>query len=83
LPTSDALRQKWRLSGVAQSGGAHVVLLIDPSDSSTRTVTAGIDLDGWRLKDAGRDFAILAKNGEEVRLQLSKQDAESRLTVSP
>jgi len=72
LRTPDTLRQKWQLSGVVQSGEAHVVLLTDPSDSSTRTVTAEIDVDGWLVKDAGRDYAVLVKNGEEVRLQLSK-----------
>ena len=72
LRTPDTLRQKWQLSGVVQSGGAHIVLLTDPSDSSTRRVTAEIDVDGWLVKDAGRDYAVLAKNGEEVRLQLSK-----------
>lgn len=83
LRTPDTLRRKWQLSGVVQSGGAHVVLLTDPSDSSTRTVTAEIDVDGWLVKDAGRDFAVLAKNGEEVRLQLSKRDVDSQSTVSP
>jgi chromosome partitioning protein len=81
--TPDTLREKWQLSGVVQSGGGHVVLLTRTSDASTRTVTAGIDVDGWLVKDAGRDFAVLAKDGEEVRLKLSRQDPDSQSTESP
>jgi chromosome partitioning protein len=79
----DTPRQKWQLRGVAKSGEAHVVLLTDISNSSTRTVTEGIHVDGWLVKEAGRDFVVLAKNGEEVRLRLIRQGAESQMAVSP
>lgn len=78
----DSLRQKWQLSGVVESGGGHVVLLTDTLDSSTHTVTADVDVDGWRVKEAGRDFAVLAKNGEEVRLDLVKRSADAKSSES-
>ena len=78
----DTLSQKWQLSGVVESSGGHVVLLTDTLDSSTRTVTADIDVDGWRVRDAGRDFAVFAKDGAEVRLDLVKRSADPKSTES-
>ena len=66
-------RDKWQLRGVAQSDGTHVVLLADPTDSLNKTATNERELDGWLVKDTGRDFAVLVKDETEVRLRLSEE----------
>ena len=66
----DELKRKWELSGIVQWGGSSVLMLYDRYDFTTRRVGAGVDLDGWIVTDTGPDYAVFARNGEEVRLGL-------------
>jgi chromosome partitioning protein len=83
LSSAHALQQKWQLSAVVRQGRDYAVLLTDRSGLSTRKVTTEVDVDGWLVEDAGPSFAVLAKAGEQVRLQLSNPDPESKSTTSP
>jgi hypothetical protein len=71
---AETLRQKWRLSGVAMTGGEPVVFLTDRSGLATRRVTADRDVDGWLVTDAGQNYAVLALDGEEIRLKLDDSE---------
>ena len=66
--TSNELTRNWKLNGVASIDGASVMLLSDRRDNSVRSVDAGAELDGWGVVDAGADYAVFERNGEEVRL---------------
>lgn len=64
---------RWQLRGVAQAEEDRAVLLTDPTDSSSETATNTRDIDGWLVKEAGRDFAVLVKENREVRLKLNEE----------
>lgn len=66
-------REKWQLSGVAQSDGDSIVLLSQRDDATTHRIRTGTELDGWTVKDAGPDYAVFARNDSEVRLVLHEQ----------
>jgi chromosome partitioning protein len=69
------LKQKWKLSGVAQAGHSSVVFLEDRANRTTRRVTEDSAVDGWLVSAAGDDYVILAQNGEEIRLELNEKAA--------
>ena len=73
ISAGQALKERWQLSGVARSGETSVVILRDRSSRETRRVTTDLDIGGWLVTDAGRDYAVLAQNGEEVRLELDEE----------
>jgi len=64
------IKKKWQLDGVAKIGDEKIVILRDQQDNSTRQVVTGQDVDGWIISDAGADYAVLALDGAEVRLDL-------------
>lgn len=66
---------RWQLRGVAQAEEDRAVLLTDPTDSSSETATNTRDIDGWLVKEAGRNFAVLVKEDREVRLKLNEESA--------
>ena len=70
VPAGDAVLETWQLKGVAKIDGNSVVFLRDRRTDSTRQVVAGGDVDGWTVSDAGSDYAVLAQDGEQVRLEL-------------
>jgi hypothetical protein len=71
---AEILGNEWRLGGVAtQSNGDHIVILFNSLDATTRALSLGKEIDGWRVKEAGQDFAVLAKNNKEVRLKIDLQ----------
>jgi chromosome partitioning protein len=72
--TSSELTRNWKLNGVASIDGATVMLLRDRRDNSVRSVDAGAELDGWGVVDAGADYAVFERNGEEVRLVMKDDD---------
>ena len=72
LSPSDEFIRKWRLSGVAVNAGKPVVMLTHSSDSTTRLVTGNDQIDGWHIKEAGAGMAVFEKNGDEVRLKISR-----------
>jgi chromosome partitioning protein len=69
---SDEFTQKWYLSGIARAGDELIAVLADKSGSITRKVTSKKRVEGWLLKEVGAGFAVLANDGEEVRLKLSR-----------
>ena len=72
--SGETLGKEWQLSGVvAQSNGDHIVILFNSLDATTRTLSSGKAIDGWRVKEAGRDFAVLATSDKEVRLIIDLQ----------
>ena len=73
VDAAEALRQKWRLSGIATVDGADVVILSERHAKTTRSVQAQDDLDGWTVMDAGPDYAVFSQKGEEVRLVLNEE----------
>ena len=70
---AEELRQKWRLSGVARVDGAGIAILSDRHDKTTRHVGPQDDLDGWTVMDAGSDYALFSRKGDEVRLVLNEK----------
>ena len=75
VDAADELRQKWKLSGIASVDGASVMILNGRHDKTTRRVSAEADLDGWTVMDAGSDYAVFYRNGEQVRLVLNEEAA--------
>lgn len=75
LSSGDALRNNWQLSGIAKAGGSNILMLSNRSDNTTRRVSEDVDLDGWTVTDAGRDYAVLVQNGEQVRMVLNEEAA--------
>ncbi|MDH3577284.1 MAG: ParA family protein [Gammaproteobacteria bacterium] len=73
--SGDALKNNWQLSGIAKTGGSNILMLSNRSDNTTRRVSEDLDLDGWTVTDAGRDYAVLVQNGEQVRLVLNEEAA--------
>jgi len=69
-PAGDKVLETWQLSGVAKIDGNSVLFLRDRRTDNTRQVVAGDDIDGWVVSDAGTDYAVLALDGEQVRLEL-------------
>ena len=73
VDAGDNLRQKWQLNGIVKVGGSSVMMLSDRYDKSSRRVSEKDDLDGWTVMDAGSDYAVFSKRGEEVRLVLNEE----------
>ena len=82
LPSVDAtaddsvssIAERWQLSGVANSGDSSIVILEDRDNRTTRRVTTGEYFEGWSVTATGRDYAVFAQNGEEVRLEISAKN---------
>lgn len=70
---SAALRDKWQVSGIVQTGQSSVLLIKERNGNETRQVGVNGEFDGWTVKQMGEDFAVVTHNGEEVRLILSKE----------
>lgn len=70
-PSADLMREKWQLSGVAQSGDTNVVLLTDRSSRTTYRALPDADIDGWLVAETGSDYAVLKHGDEVVRLKLN------------
>ncbi|MDH4107142.1 MAG: ParA family protein [Gammaproteobacteria bacterium] len=71
----EKVREKWQLNGVAKVGKDSIVILRDRLDDSTLRVAAGGNVDGWIVSDTGADYAVLAQDGEKLRLELVTRDA--------
>jgi hypothetical protein len=49
-----------------------VLILRDRVEDTSRRINGDVDLDGWKVRDSGPDYAVFAQNGEEVRLVLNE-----------
>jgi chromosome partitioning protein len=67
------LRDKWQVSGIVHAGKSSVLLVKERNGSETHQVGVNGEFDGWTVTQMGEDFAVLAQNGEEVRLLLSEE----------
>jgi chromosome partitioning protein len=74
LPVSagSRLKKRWQLSGIAHRDGSSVLILRDRIEHTSRRINDDVDLDGWIVRDTGLDYALFARNGEEVRLVLNE-----------
>jgi chromosome partitioning protein len=74
LPVSAALRlkERWQLSGIARWDGSSELILRDRIENTFQRINDDVDLDGWVVRNTGPDFAVFARNGEEVRLVLNE-----------
>jgi len=74
LPVSagSRLKKRWQLSGIAHRDGSSVLILRDRIEHTSRRINDDVDLDGWIVRDTGSDYALFARNGEEVRLVLNE-----------
>lgn len=70
----ESLAERWQLTGVVRANGESVIILADRRERKTVNLAHGAVLDGWVVTESGPDFAVLAQDGEQVRLQL-KDDA--------
>lgn len=69
--SNQTLAKLWQLSSVVtHSNGDQIVTLLNSSDASILILSSGQEIDGWRVKQAGRDFAVLTRNDKEVRLKI-------------
>ena len=72
VSAADAMQQRWQLTGVVSANGARVLMLNDRQEAGTVHLGADDKLDGWTVKDAGPNFAVLVQGEEEVRLVLNE-----------
>ena len=74
-PAGAALRDRWQLTGVVSANGARVLMLNDREEDATVRLSTDDDLDGWAVKDAGPDYAVLVQGDDEVRLLLNDENS--------
>lgn len=72
VSAADAMQRRWQLTGVVSANGARVLMLNDREAAGTVRLSGEEDLDGWTVKDAGPDFAVLVQGEDEVRLVLNE-----------
>ena len=70
-PAGAALRDRWQLTGVVSANGDRVLMLNDREEEATVRLSTDGKLDGWTVKDAGPDYAVLVQGDDEVRLLLN------------
>ena len=66
-----ALQDRWQLTGIVSANGARVLMLNDREEEATVRLSTDGNLDGWAVKDAGPDYAVLVQGDDEVRLRLN------------
>jgi chromosome partitioning protein len=72
VSAADAMQQRWQLTGVVSANGARVLMLNDRQEAESVRLSGDDDLDGWTVKDAGPNFAVLVQGADEVRLVLNE-----------
>jgi chromosome partitioning protein len=71
----EALQERWQLTGVVSANGTDVLMLSDREDQTTVRLSGDSDLDGWAVKEAGPNYAVLVQGEDEVRLVLNEDAA--------
>jgi chromosome partitioning protein len=69
---SQALRERWQLTGIVSANGNRVLMLNDRREQETVRLGSDGALDGWTVKDTGPDYAVLIQGDDEVRLVLNE-----------
>jgi chromosome partitioning protein len=75
IPAGVALRDRWQLTGVVSANGDRVLMLNDREEEATVRLRSDGNLDGWKVKDAGPNYAVLVQGDDEVRLVLNEDAA--------
>jgi chromosome partitioning protein len=71
----ETLQERWQLTGVVSANGTDVLMLSDREDQTTVRLSGDSDLDGWAVKEAGPNYAVLVQGEDEVRLVLNEDTA--------
>jgi chromosome partitioning protein len=71
-PLEENLADRWQLTGVIHANGESVIVLADRRDEQTVSLSQGGELDGWVVTESGPDFAVLAQDGEQIRMRLNE-----------
>ena len=74
VPAETPSQDRWQLTGVVSANGDRVIMLKDRQENATVRLTSEGVIDGWAVKDAGSDYAILIQGDDEVRLQLNDEN---------
>ena len=74
-PAADALQERWQLTGVVSANGTDILMLSDREEQTTVHLSGDSDLDGWAVKEAGPNYAVLVQGEDEVRLVLNEDTA--------
>ena len=74
VPVETPSQDRWQLTGVVSANGDRVIMLKDRQENATVRLTSEGVIDGWAVKDAGSDYAILIQGDDEVRLQLNDEN---------
>lgn len=69
---ADELRDRWQLTGVVSANGERVLVLNDRHEAATVRLQSDGSLDGWSVKDAGPDYAVLVQGEDEVHFALNR-----------
>ena len=72
---ADALQERWQLTGVVSANGTDILMLSDREEQTTVHLSGDSDLDGWAVKEAGPNYAVLVQGEDEVRLVLNEDTA--------
>ncbi len=71
----EALQERWQLTGVVSANGARVLILSDRRERKTVRLGSEGDLDGWAVKESGRNYAVLVHGDDEVRMVMNQDEA--------
>ena len=72
---TEALQERWQLTGVVSANGTDVIMLSDREEQRTVRLSGDSDLDGWAVKESGSNYAVLVQGEDEVRLVLNEDTA--------
>jgi chromosome partitioning protein len=72
LSASEALQDRWQLTGVVSANGSRVLILNDRHEEVTVRLKSDDQIDGWTVKDTGPNYAVLAQGEDEVRFVLNQ-----------
>jgi chromosome partitioning protein len=73
---ADELRDRWQLTGVVSANGERVLVLNHRHEAATVRLQSDGSLDGWSVKDAGPDYAVLVQGEDEVHFALNQDSAQ-------
>ena len=72
LSAGEAMQERWQLTGVVSANGSRVLILSDRHEDVTVRLRSEDQIDGWTVKDAGPNYAVLGQGEDEVRFVLSQ-----------
>ncbi|HSN50983.1 MAG TPA: ParA family protein [Woeseiaceae bacterium] len=73
---ADELRDRWQLTGVVSANGERVLVLNDRQEAATVRLQSNGSLDGWSVREAGPDYAVLVQGEDEVHFALNQDSSQ-------